>query len=68
MEKKYSCYTKQGSWYFYASDDMDAMRLALFLSWRDNENFIRLERNEGSDRYSLCICRVDENKSFKTIN
>lgn len=36
--KEYICYTKQGHWTFYADNDIEAMRLALFYCWRDNED------------------------------
>lgn len=35
---EYIGYTKQGQWRFYADSDLDALRLALFYSWRDGED------------------------------
>ncbi len=40
---EYVCYTKQGNWRYYADSDLDAVRLALYYSWRDNEDFIKVE-------------------------
>lgn len=35
---EYKCFTRQGSWRFYADSDTDALRLALFYCWRDGED------------------------------
>ena len=42
MQRKYTCTTKQGRWDFFADNDIDAVRLALFYCWRDGEDFVIL--------------------------
>ena len=39
MMKQYTCYTDRGKWNFEAYNDKDALRLALFYCWRDDEEF-----------------------------
>ena len=56
--KEYICYTKQGHWTFYADNDIDAMRLALFYCWRDGEDFDRVELGKYSNSYTLRICQM----------
>ena len=41
--KEYICYTKQSHWTFYADNDIDAVRMATYLCWRDGEDFERVE-------------------------
>ena len=65
--KEYICYTKQGHWTFYADNDIDAMRLALFYCWRDNEDFDRVELGKYSHTYTLRICQIDKNNSIQTL-
>lgn len=57
---EYICTTKQGKWKFYADNDTDAMRLALFYSWRDGEDFIRVEYCKGCENYTLSILHIDK--------
>ena len=65
---EYTCYTKQGKWKFYADSDLDAARLALFYSWRDGEDFIKVESPSGASRYTIHICVVDDrNHSIQTL-
>ena len=58
---EYKCYTNQGEWRFQAENDREAMRLALFFCWRDDENFDRLEFNRGGQHYILRISVLDLN-------
>ena len=64
---EYICYTKQGNWRFYADSDIDAMRLALFYSWRDNEDFIRVESATLGKPYTLRLCKIDKTNSIQTL-
>ena len=63
---EYICTTKQGKWKFYADNDTDAMRLALFYSWRDGEDFIKIENASGR-RYTIRVCIIDDNNSISTL-
>ena len=45
--KQYTCYTGRGKWNFEAYNDKDALRLALFYCWRDDEDFIKVEGYKG---------------------
>ena len=67
MMKEYICYTKQGHWTFYADNDIDAMRLALFYCWRDGEDFDRVELGKYSQSYTLRICQIDDKNSIRSI-
>lgn len=58
---EYICFTKQGKWKFYADNDIDAMRLALFYCWRDDEDFIKVEFRKGCENYTLSIFHIDNN-------
>ena len=64
---EYICTTKQGKWKFYADNDTDAMRLALFYSWRDGEDFIKVQSNFGGQPYTLRICMIDKTNSIHTL-
>ena len=64
---EYICITKQGKWKFYADNDTDAMRLALFYSWRDGEDFIKVQSNFGGQPYTLRICMIDKTNSIQTL-
>lgn len=64
---EYFCYTNFGKWKFYADDDIDAMRLALFYCWRDREYFIKVESGIFSKRKTLYICLIDEKNSIYTL-
>ncbi len=46
---EYTCCTRQGKWNFQACNDNDAMRLALFYCWRDDEDFDRIEFRKGGE-------------------
>lgn len=61
MQRKYTCTTKQGRWDFFADNDTDAMRLALFYTWRDGEDFIKVEFRKGCENYTLSIFHIDNN-------
>lgn len=61
MQREYTCYTRQGKWNFQACNDNDAMRLALFYCWRDDEDFDRIEFRKGGENYTLRICHIDNN-------
>ena len=63
---EYKCFTSEGCWTFTASNDIDAMRQALYYCWRDGEGFHYVERvGKG---YTLSITFMDKNHSLKTIN
>lgn len=64
---EYICFTKQGKWKFYADNDIDAMRLALFYCWRDGEDFDRVELGKYSKTHTLRICRIDDRNSIQTL-
>lgn len=64
---EYICTTKQGKWKFYADNDTDAMRLALFYSWRDGEDFIKVQSNFSGQPYTLRICMIDKTNSIQTL-
>ena len=61
MQREYTCYTTSGKWNFYADDDLDSIRLSLFYCWRDGENFVRVERRQGAEHYTLRISHIDHN-------
>ncbi len=63
MQRKYTCTTKQGKWDFFADNDIDAMRLALFYCWRDCEDFIKIEYQNRT----LRICLIDKHNSIHTL-
>lgn len=64
---EYICTTKQDKWKFYADNDTDAMRLALFYSWRDGEDFIKVQSNFGGQPYTLRIYMIDKTNSIQTL-
>ena len=64
---EYICTTKQGKWKLYADNDTDAMRLALFYSWRGGEDFIKVQSNFGGQPYTLRICMIDKTNSIQTL-
>ena len=60
MKKQYTCHTDRGKWNFEAYNDKDALRLALFYCWRDDEDFIKVEGYKGFIPYTLCLCKIDK--------
>ena len=64
---EYVCYTKQGNWRYYADSDLDAVRLALYYSWRDNEDFIKVESATHGKPYTLRLCKIDKTNSIQTL-
>lgn len=62
--KEYICYTKQSHWTFYADNDIDAMRLALFYCWRDGEDFVSIK---SPNNHTLRICLIDNHNSIQTL-
>lgn len=56
--KKYKVFTDKGSWGIEALDDYDAMRLALFYCWRDDEKFHHIIREDSFAKYELRIAIV----------
>ena len=65
---EYVCYTNLGKWKFYAENNIDAMRLALFYCRRDGEDFIKVESSVLSKRKTLCICLIVEKTSSIPYN
>ncbi len=61
MQREYTCITTNGKWNFYADCDFEAVRLALYYCWRDNENFVRVVFRHGAEHYSLRISHIDYN-------
>lgn len=59
----YTCITKQGKWLFSADNDTDAMRLALYYCWRDNEDFVKIQ----TANYAIGICIIDMNYLVQTV-
>ena len=64
---EYKCFTRQGSWRFYADSDTDALRLALFYCWRDGEDFIKVESATLGKSYTLRLCKIDKTNSITTL-
>ena len=64
---EYVCYTKQGNWRYYADSDLDAVRLALYYSWRDNEDVIKVESATLGKPYTLRLCKIDKTNSIQTL-
>ena len=64
---EYVCYTTQGNWRYYADSDLDAVRLALYYSWRDNEDFIKVESATLGKPYTLRLCKIDKTNSIQTL-
>lgn len=60
--KKYHCVTNKGQWDFFAMDDLEAYRLALYFSWRDDEHVLRVEYNGPGPRYTLQIVKCSNHK------
>ena len=58
--QEYICHTNRGNWKFYAEDDIDAMRVALYYCWRDGTDFIKVESGIFSKRKTLRICCIDD--------
>ena len=48
---EYKVYTKTGWWRIDASDDVEAMRKALWFCWRDNEEFVKIVRDNLSSAH-----------------
>ena len=67
MQREYTCITTTGKWNFYADNDIDAVRMATYLCWRDGEDFERVELGKYSNSYTLRICRIDKNNSIQTL-
>lgn len=61
MQREYTCITTTGKWNFYADNDFEAIRLSLFYCWRDGDNFVRVERRQGAEHYTLRISHIDHN-------
>ena len=62
---EYKVYTKTSWWRIDASDDVEAMRKALWFCWRDNEEFVNIVRDNLSSPYTLRIAVID-NKTFES--
>ena len=62
---EYKVYIKTGWWRIDASDDVEAMRKALWFCWRDNEEFVKIVRDNLSSPYTLRIAVID-NKTFES--
>ena len=62
---EYKVYTQTGWWRIDASDDVEAMRKALWFCWRDNEEFVKIVRDNLSSPYTLRIAVID-NKTFES--
>lgn len=63
----YKCIIKQGYWYFQAADHLDAVRLALFYCWRDNEDFVGITPSGLGGNYTIKVIVVDKNGSVQTL-
>ena len=61
---EYICFTDKGKWNFQAYNDKDALRLALFYCWRDDEEFDRIEFRKGGENYTLRIFHIDNNNHY----
>ena len=62
---EYKVYTKSCYWLIYADDDVDAVRKALWFCWRDNEELVKIVRENYSNPYTLRIAVID-NKTFES--
>lgn len=67
MQREYTCFTTTGKWNFYADNDIDAMRLALFYCWRDNEDFDRVESGNYANKHTIRICMIDKQNWIQTL-
>ncbi len=62
---EYKVFTKTGNWRIEAVDDVDAVRKALWFCRRDNEEFVKIVRENYSNPYTLRIAVID-NKTFES--
>ncbi|MBQ2980094.1 MAG: hypothetical protein IJE18_08315 [Bacteroidaceae bacterium] len=62
---EYKVYTKSCYWIIYADDDVEAMRKALWFCWRDEEEFVKIVRENYHSPYTLRIAVID-NKTFES--
>ena len=62
---EYKVYTKTSWWRIDASDDVEAMRKALWFCWHDKEEFVKIVRENLSSPYTLRIAVID-NKTFES--
>lgn len=63
----YKVFTEKGTWTIDATDDLDALRIALWLCWRDGERFKTMQYIGGARRYTVAVAVIDNNE-FYTIN
>lgn len=66
-QKEYKVFTEQGNFNILAYDDSDAMRIALWLCWRDGNDFLKIESASFSNRYTLGIYMVDKHNYLTTL-
>lgn len=62
---EYKVYTKTSWWRIDAEDDVDALRRALWYCWRDNEEFVKIVRENYCSPYTLRIAVID-NRTFES--
>ncbi len=66
--QEYVCYTNMGKWKFYAENDIDAMRVALYYCHMDKEEFIKIEFGLYTSRHkTLRICLIDDKNNMYTL-
>ena len=57
-----------GKWKFYAEDDIDAMRVALYYCYLDGKDFIKIESGISTSKHkTLRICLIDDKNSIRTL-
>lgn len=62
---EYKVYTKSNWWRIEADDDVEAMRKALWFYYRDDEEFVKIVRENYHSPYTLRIAVID-NKTFES--
>ena len=66
--QEYICHTNRGKWKFYAEDDIDAMRVALYYFYLDREEFIKIESGIFTSKHkTLRICLIDDKNTIYTL-
>lgn len=62
---EYQVYTKSNWWRIEADDDVEALRKALWFCYRDDEEFVKIVRENYHSPYTLRIAVID-NKTFES--
>ena len=66
--QEYICHTNRGKWKFYAEDDIDAMRVALYYCYLDREELFKIESGIFTSKHkTLRICLIDDKNTIFTL-